>query len=51
MQTYKALEAEIRLDQQSLKRIDGHVTDKDLRLMPLRAALAPGYITGRASVT
>lgn len=47
MQTHKALEAEIRLDQQSLQRID----DTDTRLKPLRAALAPGYITGRASVT
>ncbi len=28
MQTYKALEAEIILDQQSLKRIDGYVTDR-----------------------
>lgn len=47
MQTFKALEAEIRLDQQS----QANRSDKDLRLMPLRAALAPGYITGRARVT
>lgn len=42
---HKALE--IRL----VHRMDGNVTDKGLRLMPaLRAALAPGYITGRTSV-
>lgn len=48
----KALETNIRLVQLRLQRMDGNVT-QDLRLMPAptRAALAPGYITGRTSVT
>lgn len=52
---HKALETKIRLVQLRLQRMDSNVTDKDLRLMPALSATqsnpAPGYITGRTSVT